>query len=107
MKSKSEDYILRSIQKLTSKRQLQTNLVRASLFITAFEVLKATIVDQIRDFYSREISRDGRSIETEEYKREVQRLNKNKFIASCLWLKESDAISEVHYRTENMFGKER
>jgi len=96
---KGEAHLLKSIQKLTDKEQLQTNLVQASLFLTAFEVLKTSIVDQIRDFYSREIHPNGTSIASEKYKSDLLALHKNIFIASCLWLKENNAISEEDIET--------
>lgn len=95
MSTSSHEHFLKSLQKLTDQRMLQTNLVNASLYLTAFEVLKSTIVDQIRDFYSREIGANDKSVESPEYIAEMRGLHKNRFIASCLWLQQNDVISEV------------
>lgn len=95
MSASDQENLLKSLQKLTDQRMLQANLVHASLYLTAFEVLKSTIVDQIRDFYSQEIGADYKSVPSPEYVAEMQGLHKNRFIASCLWLQQNNVISQA------------
>lgn len=65
----------------------------ATMFITAFEILKNSIVDRIRDFYSNEWSEKG-SVESLEYKTDVLSRHKSLVYASLTWLHESQAIND-------------
>lgn len=78
------------------ERFLDPNVVRPSLFlatmfITTFEILKDSIVDRIRDFYSIGLSPEGASV-SPEYMREVLSRNKSPVYASLNWLQEHEAI---------------
>lgn len=72
---------------------LRTNLIMASVYIAAFEVLKNTIVDRIRDFYI--TGYDGKDwIVDPKYKEGVLSRNRSHVYASLDWLVELGAITD-------------
>ena len=78
------------------ERSLDPDLVRPSLFlatmfITTFEILKNSIVDRIRDFYSVGWSESGATVNPE-YQCEVASRKKSILYASLEWLIEHEAI---------------
>lgn len=72
---------------------LRPNLIAASIYIAAFELLKNAIVDRIRDFYTTGFDQNGPRI-APEYQSEVLAKNRSPVYASLEWLKESQAISD-------------
>lgn len=70
---------------------LRPNLVVASIYIAAFELLKDAIVDRIRDFYIEGFDQNGPRIDPK-YQSEVLAKNPSPVYASLDWLKESQAI---------------
>ena len=72
---------------------LRSNLTVASLYITAFEILKASIIDKIKDFYAIGFDQNDYVI-NEKYEIEVLSKNKSPLYASLSWLKEMSAIDD-------------
>ena len=72
---------------------LRANLIVASLYITAFEMLKDSIIGRTRDFFSSGFDQNGPIID-EEYKREVLSRNRSPLYASLLWLKDMNGIDD-------------
>lgn len=72
---------------------LRTNLIVASLYITAFEILKDSIIDRIRQFFSSGFDQNGPII-NEKYKTEVLSQNRSPLYASLLWLRDMHAIDK-------------
>ena len=72
---------------------LRANLVVASLFITAFEMLKDSIIGRIRDFFIDGFNENG-WIVNENYKTKVLSLNKSPLYACLEWLKSMNVIDE-------------
>lgn len=72
---------------------VRPSLFMATMFITAFEILKNSIVDRIRGFYSNEWSGQG-AVESQEYKADVLSRHKSRVYASLNWLHESQAIND-------------
>jgi len=72
---------------------LRPNLIKASVYIAAFEVLKSTIVQRIKSFYTL-----GPRIDQPKYESEVlskdPKGKKRHVHASLAWLKESEAIDD-------------
>ncbi|MFH1421717.1 MAG: hypothetical protein ABIH42_03255, partial [Planctomycetota bacterium] len=61
--------------------------IRASIFLATYELLKALIVNQPKDFFS--------APQKDRYKQEVLDLyTKDQFQASCLWFMKQNAISQ-------------
>lgn len=72
---------------------LRPNLILASIYIAAFEVLKNSIIERIRDFYVAGF--DGKEwVISPEYKESVLSKDKSPTYASLKWLKASDAIND-------------
>jgi hypothetical protein len=85
------------------ERSLDPDVVRPSLFlatmfITTFEILKNSIVDRIRDFYSVGWSESGSTVDPE-YQREVASRKKSILYASLEWLIEYEAIDAKDIET--------
>jgi hypothetical protein len=72
---------------------LRPNLIMASIYIAAFEVLKNSIIERIRDFYFSGFDEKG-WIVSPEYKENVLSNDKSPTYASLKWLKESEAIND-------------
>ena len=80
------------------ERMLDPDVVRASLFlatmfITAFEILKDSILDDVRGFYTNGFDENGPTV-GHEYQSEVLAKNRSLLYASLQWLRENDAISD-------------
>lgn len=81
---------------------LRPSLFMATMFITTFEILKDSIVDRIRDFYTNGWDENG-SIVSPEYQQQVTSRNKSAVYASLEWLLERDVIDQVDFQTfENL-----
>jgi hypothetical protein len=72
---------------------VRPSLFMATMFITTFEILKNSIVDRIRDFYSIGWSEEGSSV-SPKYKEKVLSRNKNPVYASLSWLHENQVIND-------------
>lgn len=72
---------------------LRANLMLASIYIAAYEILKDSIVKPIKDFYATGFNENG-YITGPNYASEVPSKGKNDFYASLEWLKESSAITD-------------
>lgn len=72
---------------------LKTNIITASIFSMAFEMLKSSIIEKLEGFYTNGFDENGLII-SPEYKKEVLSLNKSPLYASLKWLKKRCAIDE-------------
>ena len=72
---------------------LRPNLILASIYIAAFEILKNSIIEGIRDFYISGF-KENNWIISPEYKNNVLSKDKSPTYASLKWLKESEAIND-------------
>ncbi|WP_017454475.1 hypothetical protein [Herbaspirillum rubrisubalbicans] len=81
-------------EEFLNPERTQERLISASLYITAFEMLKESIVGRIRDFYFVGFSPDGLEY-SQIYKDEVLGLNKKPLYASLTWLCNSEVISSA------------
>ncbi len=73
---------------------LRANLIQASVYIAAFEILEDAIVERIYDFYVVGYRKAGISgiVSDTQYNCEVLNLNKSPIYASLQWLKNAEAI---------------
>lgn len=83
---------------------LRTNLIVASLYITAFEMLKESIIERPKEMFLEGYDVNGIII-GEEYNRKVLSLNKSPLYASLLWLKNMEAINDNDIRTFDKIRK--
>lgn len=81
-------------EQLLNPAELRGRLIFASLFITAFELLKDSIVGNIRFFYTDDLDVDGNTVD-DEYERTVLSRNKSPLLASLDWLSENEVIDEI------------
>ena len=72
---------------------LKTNIITASIFSMAFEMLKSSIVEKIEGFFSDGFDQNE-AIISPEYKEKVLSLNRSPVYASLGWLQDMDAIND-------------
>ena len=80
--------------KFLSPNTIKSNLMLSSLYLTAYELLKSAIIENISNFFIFEY-RDGKAIRDKQYKDEVTQVHKDILYASCLWLKRNEVITDV------------
>lgn len=77
---------------------LQQRLISASLFITAYEVLKESIIGRIRDFFLVGFDASGLTY-SDKYKNDVLARHRHPLHASLDWLREHEVISDADIAT--------
>lgn len=79
--------------KFLNPTALRDNLIAASIFVTSYEILKSSIIEQIKSFYTHGFDKTG-PIVSESYKAKVLALDAkgNHFRASIVWLKANNVI---------------
>lgn len=80
------------LEKLESE-VMRRNLTGCSLFLTAYELLKGQIVDQVRSFYFVGFDPQG-DIYSPEFREKVLSLDKDLFSACCQWLVRAKALTD-------------
>lgn len=80
-------------EQLLTPAVMQEKLISASLYVTAFELLKESIIGRIRSFYMVGFDADGDVVD-EKYETAVLSRNKKLVYASLDWLSENDVIDE-------------
>lgn len=83
-----------SWQRALHPKTLKTNIITASIFSMAFEMLKDSIVEKLRGFYINGFDESGFII-SDDYKHKVLSLNKSTLYASLKWLQNIGAINET------------
>lgn len=73
---------------------VRPSLFLATMFITTFEILKNSVVDHLRNFYTNGWDESGPIISSE-YQSKVISRNKSLLYASLEWLQESGAIDST------------
>ena len=73
---------------------LRPNLIAASIYIAAFEILKTSLVDRIKDFFTNGFDQNGVRIDPM-YQSDVLSKNRSAVYASLGWLKEAHAIDDA------------
>ena len=72
---------------------LKTNIITASKFSMAFEMLKSSIIEKIKSFFTNGFDENG-LIVSPEYREKVLRLNRSPLYASLKWLQDMHAIDD-------------
>ncbi len=88
-----DEKIKASWERVLHPETLKTNIITASIFSMAFEMLKSSIIEKIEGFYINGFDENGMII-SPEYKEEVLSLNRSQLYASLKWLKDMDAIND-------------
>lgn len=88
---------LKDWHKFLNTDEIKNNLVRASLYLFSYELLKNTIVDKIKDFYITGFDENG-FIYSKDYNEKVANRKidgkQNIFLSSLYWLEENGAITK-------------
>ena len=85
---------------------VRPSLFLATMFITTFEILKDSVVDRIRDFYTHGWGENGPTVGPE-YQFQVLARNKSALYASFDWLREHEAVDEDDLKTFESLKKTR
>jgi len=88
-----DENIKKSWANLLNPEILRSNLIVASIYITAFELLKDCIISRIRDFFTSGFDQNGWLVD-EEYKTKVLSKSRSQLYASLSWLKEMSVIND-------------
>lgn len=93
-----DETVRKSWERFLDPDVLRPNLITASLYIAAFELLKTMIIERLRDFYTvgfdRSKQKNGGWIVDRDYQARVLSRNSSPLYASLDWLKESGAIDD-------------
>ena len=81
-------------EQFLSPEVTRDRLISGAMYITAYELLKDSIVGRIRDFYISGFS-EGKEIVSEEYQSRVLSRKKSVLYASLDWLLESEVIDQA------------
>lgn len=87
-----DDKVQASWERFLHPETLRSNLIVASTFITAFEMLKYSIIERIKDFYTFGYDSEKGMIVDDKFKTEVLNRNRSPLHASLDWLKENNVI---------------
>ena len=94
----NQDKALKMFENILDKNSLRGNIIRSSLFVLLFEVLKNFIIDHPRGLYCIDTfeMKDEKFIykENEKYKQRVRALDSKIFPASVRWFQNHDALTE-------------
>jgi len=94
---KTKDKQNKDWDKFLNTEEIKSNLVRASLYLFSYELLKNTIVDKIKDLYNIGFENDT-LIYSEDYHEKVlnRKINGKQhiFLSSLYWLEENGAITK-------------
>lgn len=80
-------------ERILDPEVVRPSLFLATMFITTFEILKGSIVDDVRSFYTNGFDQHGPTVGAA-YQSEVLSKNKSPLYASLQWLRENDAIDD-------------
>lgn len=87
-----------SWDKFLNPLTLKHNLIAASVFLAAYEMLKDALIDQLREFYSHSWSQDGGWEISERYRQHVLSLDKKEMVACAKWFRQAGALSDDDLR---------
>ena len=88
-----DEKLRQSWERFLNPDTLRSNLIVASIFLSAYEILRQSIIERIRDFYTTGFDSSGIIVDPK-YQAEVLSKNRSPVYASLEWLKESQAIDE-------------
>lgn len=88
-----DEHIRASWERALHPETLKSNIITASIFSMAFEMLKSSIIDKIEGFFTNGFDENGVII-SPEYKEKVLSLNRSPIYASLRWLQDMNAIDD-------------
>jgi len=88
-----DEKVKASWERALNPETLKTNIITASIFSMAFEMLKSSIIEKIEGFFTNGFDENG-MIVSPEYKEKVLSLNRSPLYASLKWLQDMHAIDD-------------
>ena len=88
-----DEKVKASWERVLHPETLKTNIITASIFSMAFEMLKSSIIEKIEGFFTNGFDENG-MIVSPEYKEKVLALNRSPLYASLKWLQDMTAIDD-------------
>jgi len=88
-----DEKVKASWERVLHPETLKTNIITASIFSMAFEILKSSIIEKIEGFFTNGFDENG-MIVSPEYKEKVLALNRSPLYASLKWLQDMTAIDD-------------
>lgn len=92
--------------KFLHPESLKGNLIAASLFLAAYETLRASVIEQIQSFFTFGFDQNGPIVD-DAYRLKVLALDASPLRASLLWLKEHNVIDEDDMKSVDDIRKHR
>lgn len=86
-----DDKVRASWERTLHPETLKNNIITASIFSMAFEMLKTSIIEKIEGFFTNGFDQHGLTV-SPEYKEKVLSLNRSPLYASLAWLQGMQAI---------------
>ena len=78
--------------KFLNPTTLRDNLIRASMFLAAFEMLKNSVVNRLRDFMCHDYDDSNQLVDSDHYRDDVLSRHRSRFAASFDWLIEHGVV---------------
>lgn len=88
----TRDQIDDQLRNLLTPEILRTRLISCSIYLTAFQLLKACVIDRIKSFFT-DGFKEGQILVSAEYSTDVLARNRSPVYASLDWLKENGALT--------------
>jgi hypothetical protein len=81
-----------SWERFLNPQLLRDGILVASVYIVAFEILKESVIEKLKSFYTHGFDKNGPNI-SPSYKKEVLALNRSPLPASLIWLVNNGALN--------------
>ncbi len=93
--------LIKSLKNLKNKELITKKLVQSSFYLFVYELLKKSIIDNIKDFYRvtdivLKMSKNKRDV-LSEYEKDVLSLDEDYFLAHIKWLKKMGGLDKRDY----------
>ncbi len=98
LESSMNEKVSASWERVLHPETLKQNIITASIFSMAFEMLKSSIIEKIEGFFMQGFDENG-MIVSPNYKKKVLSLNKSSLYASLKWLQNMGAINDEDLKT--------
>jgi len=93
----------RDIKKISTPETLKRNLINASLILTAYELMKYSLIYKVEGFF--EVDKEHIQESCNEHKNEIEKIRKKlpkklqgyPLLVYALWFKEHEALSEADF----------
>jgi hypothetical protein len=85
-------------EQFLSPSHTRQTLALVGVFLCGYEMLKAKLIEPVKDFYTNGFESSGVKI-SDEYRTQVLALAKNVLISSAIWLKETEGLQDTDLQT--------